>query len=304
MTVDANAYLISDAVSESATPIIYGEEDVLRKVLFDAQELPQRMDNISQMAKGAGNSIQLPSELSTWSVSSLTEGTITPVSALQFGADSLVFTWYGDAKQWTLEAESVVFPYVLSRMRSNALQAIGENRDTVIYTELLNTTSAAIYPVNGSGVAYTSSDIDATATFQYAQVARARTQMKINKLKLNFVLYHPLQELSVITDSSITDNTKYNNNVIRDGTMVDVYGTELIAHNVVSTATENSQTVYIGLACMAKPAFYANKVEPMMEVFKENPRERAWTFHYFEAFGAKLKRVDGIIPLKSVGGAI
>ena len=70
MTVDANAYLISDAVSESATPIIYGEEDVLRKVLFDAQELPQRMDNISQMAKGAGNSIQLPSELSTWSVSS------------------------------------------------------------------------------------------------------------------------------------------------------------------------------------------------------------------------------------------
>jgi len=301
--VDANAYLISDAVSESATPIIYGEEDVLREKLFTAQKLPQRMDDISGMAKGAGNKIQLPEELSTWAVSTLTEGTATPISALQFGADNLLFVWYGDAKQWTLEAQSVVYPYVLSRMRGNALKAFGENRDDIIIGELLNTTSTAKYPVNG-GTEATSATIDSDDTFQYKQVARARRQMEINNLDLAFVIVHPTQALSIDTDDNITDNTKYNVGMIEHGVMKDIYGTEIISHSSIQSVTENSVTVYQALACMEKPAFYASKVAPSMDMFKENPRERAWTFHYFEAFGVKLKRDNGIIPLKSVGAIL
>lgn len=296
MAVDANAYLTTDAVSESATPIIYGEEDVLRAKLFKAQKLPQRMDDISGMAKGAGNKIQLPEELSTWAVSTLTEGTATPVSALEFGADDLLFVWYGDAKQWTLEAQAIVFPYVLSRMRGNALQAFGENRDNIVIGELLNTTSAAIY--SGTAAAGT---IVAGDTFEYQQIAKARRTMEIDNLELDFVLVHPSQALGLDIDANITDNTKYAADMIEKGVMKDIYGSEIISHASVQSVTENTVTVYQALACMAKPAFYASKVEPSMDMFKENPRERAWTFHYFEAFGVKLKRNEGIIPLKSTG---
>lgn len=300
MAVDANAYLLSDAVTDNAVPLIYGEDAQLIEVLFESEIMKPYMDDISPLLSGAGKTFQIPIEDSTWAVSSLTEGTATPVSALDFSSKDLTITWYGDAKQWTLELQASAFPYVLNRMRQNAIQAMGENRDNKIITELMNTSSTAIYPENASGVEYTSSTITADAIFEIRQVQKAGAKMRVSKLKLANVFYHPYQKLGLKSDNRIINNENYNKDVLERGDLKTLDGIQLVEHGSIQSATENSQTVYVGLACMNKPAFYAQKVEPMFEMDRINILDRAWTFHYFEAFGAKLKRNEGIIPLKSV----
>lgn len=295
MTVDADAYKLTTAVTDDAVPLLYGEDAQLIKALFEAEIMRPYMDDISPLMSGAGNTFQIPIEDSTWAVAALTEGTATPVSPLDFSSKDLTVVWYGDAKQWTLELEASAFPYVLNRMRENAIKAMGENRDNQIITELLNTTATAIYP----GTA-TSGTITATDIFEYEQIQKANATMRVNKLKLANVFYHPYQKLGLKFDQYIINNQNYNKDVLERGQLMTIDGVQLVEHASIQTVTENSQTVYVALACMEKPAFYAQKVQPMFEMDRINILDRAWTFHYFEAFGAKLKRNEGIIPLKSV----
>ncbi len=304
MAVDANAYLETDGDTEGMIPLIYGEDAVLRKVLFEAEILRPYLDDISPMLSGSGNTIQLPEEDSTWAVNALTEGTPTPVSAIAYSSDDLTIAWYGDAKQWTKEAEVSVFKFVLGRMRANAVSALGENRDNKIIAEFLNTSATAIYPLTSAGVKYTSSTIDAEGTFQYGQIQRCNAQMRINKIKMAYTLYHPAQKLALKDTAVIISNNNYNNNVLERGSLKTIDGIQLIEHGSITSVTENSQTVYIAFGLMAKPAFYAQKVAPVFQIGTENLRDRALTFHYYEAFGVKLKRSIGIVPLKSVGALI
>ncbi len=304
MTVSANAYTATDGATEKSIPLIYGDDATLREVLFEAEILRPFLQDVSPLLSGAGNTIQLPEETTSWAVSALTEGTATPISELSFSSDDLTIAWYGDAKQWTVEAEVAVFDYVLGNMRENAVKAIGENRDNQIIAELMNTTSSALYPEKAAGGFYTSADIDADGVFQFKQVQRAKAIMRVAKVRMNFVLYHPYQKLALVQDERIINNNNYNNNVLERGEMKTIDNIQLIEHASIQTVTENSVTVYIALGCMAKPAFWASKVEPRFQMGTENLRDRATTFHYFESFGVKLKRDAGIIPIKSVGAAI
>jgi len=298
MAVDANAYLSTDAATDNAIPLIYGEDAQLLKVLFESEIMRPYLDDISPLVSGAGHTFQIPIEDTIWAVSALTEGTATPVSALDFSSKNLTITWYGDAKQWTLELAASAFPYVLGRMRENAVAALGENRDNVIITELMTTTSTAIDPTTWA-TAWDSADI-----FQVEQVQKAGAEMRVNKLKLANVFYHPYQKLALKEDVRILSNENYNKDVLERGSLVMVDGTQLIEHGSIQSSTIDTQTVYVALACMEKPAFYAQKVAPMFEMDRINILDRAWTFHYFEAFGAKLKRNEGVIPLRSVGGML
>jgi hypothetical protein len=310
MASDANAYKVASGTADGAIPLLYGSKVI--EQLYNAQKLVGLGDDISMMFSGAGTTAQIPIDNTHWSVSALTEGVATAISALDYDKKTITFAWYGDAKQWTIEAEAVVLPYVLENMRGKAASALGENRDNVIITELGNTSTAAIYPfVITAGVVtdvkYTDADIVASAFFQYEQVVSAETQMIEAKLVLKNVVVPPRFRMALLKDERFISNDQYNKDVMEKAIVSTVSGVKVILHNALPTADEGVDDlveVGIGYALMEKPFFYAQKRQPVFELDRINILERNWTFHYYEALGVKNVRDAGIIPLKAAMGNI
>jgi len=303
MAVDANAYKVASGTADGAIPLLYGTEVI--EQLYEAQKLVGLGKDISHMFSGAGLTQQIPTDETHWAVAALTEGTDTPISALDFDKMTITFAWYGDAKEFTIEAEAVVLPYVLADFRGKAAKAIGENRDNVIITELGNTSTSAIYPFKADGVTkFTSADIDSTAVFQYEQIVSAETQMIEAKLALKSCVVPARFRMAMLKDERFLSNDNFNKDVMEKAQIKTVAGTEIILHNSLPTVTENSVSVGIGYALMAKPFFYAQKKQPVFELDRINILKRSWTFHYYEAMGVKNIRDAGIIPMKAVMGNI
>lgn len=303
MPVDANAYDTTAGSADNAIPLLYGTEVI--EQLYEAQKLVGLGKDISKMFSGAGLTAQIPLDDTHWAVASLTEGTETAITALDYSKKDIVFAWYGDAKEWTIEADAVVLPYVLEDMRGKAAKAIGENRDNVIIAELANTSTAAIYPFKTDGTKFSSADIDATATFQYEQLVSAGTQMEEAKLKLASAVLKPRHKMALLNDERFINNENYNADIMEKGELKTVTGIPIIFHNSLGTVTENvDKVVGVGYALMEKPFFFAQKAQPVFELDRVNILKRSWTFHYYEAFGVKIVRDAGVIPLKAVMGAI
>lgn len=302
MAYDANKLVSSVAKTGGAVPLIYGQ--AVEKALYDAEQLKFLDNDITSLAQGAGDSIQVPIESSRFSVSALTEGTITPVSSRSLNKKTMTFAWYGDAKQWTVESDAVMFKYVLGRDKEQAGSAIGENRDIQRLTAMATTSSDAIYPYATSTTHYTSANIVATAVLSYEQITAAQTTMVMNRLKMGYVIASPMCLHSLKADTRVLNNNNYNKDVMEKGILKTLTGIQIVPHNAVASVTENSQTVYVNYAVVAKPIYFAMKASPVYEIFKENPRERLWTFLYYESIGVLKGRDSGIIPLKAVGAVL
>lgn len=306
MAVDANAYTTTTAGTDGTIPLVY-EGDKIIEQLYAEDILRDMADDISNRLLGqAGNTVKIYSDDQHWSSASLVEGEEMDVTALDYGNKTLTIAFYGDAKEWTEEADLSVFPFVLNDMRGKALSSLGEKRTSVILTELYNTTSSAIYPYKADGVThYTSSDIDSSAVMQYEQIVAAGITMQVSlkkNISMSEVVAHPYQRFGLIKDSRITDNTNYPENVILTGSLSTIDGVRIRFHTAIASATENSQTVYTALGLMPKPFYWASKLNPVMELGRRNILYRgAKVFTYREAYGVKLKRNEGIIPIKSVG---
>lgn len=305
MAVDANAYKVANGTADGAIPLLYGTEVIAQ--LYAAQKLVGLGKDISHMFSGAGLTQQIPTDETHWAVNALTEGTDTPISALDYDKKTITFNWYGDAKEFTIESEAVVLPYVLADFRGKAAKALGENRDNVIISELANTSTSAIYPyvvTNGEITDTKEDSTNVSETFQYEQLVGASTQMEEALLEMKAALIPPRFKMSMLRDSRFINNENYNKDVMEKGSMKTVTGVEIIFHTNLSTVVENSNTVGIGYALMDKPFFYAQKKQPVFELDRVNILKRSWTFHYYEAFGVKNVRDAGIIPLKAVMGNI
>lgn len=305
MAVDDNAYTTTTAGTDGTIPLVYKTDSII-EYLYATDILRDLAEDISYQLKGqAGNTVKIYSDDQQWSVSELTEGEDIDVSALDYGNKSLEIAWYGDAKEWTEQAEVSVFPFVLNDMRGKALKSLGENRTSIILTELYNTTSSAIYPFKDDGTThYTSSDIDDDAVFQYEQIAAANITMQVSlkqNMAMKTVVAHPYQKFGLIKDSRITNNNNYPANVMINGGLRTIDGVDIRFHTAISTATENSKTVYIALGLMDKPFYWAQKVDPVFRIGERSILNLSKIFRYHEAFGVKLKRNEGIIPMKSVG---
>jgi len=305
MPVDANAYLVADGTADGAIPLLYGTEVI--EQLYEAQKLVGLGKDISRMFSGAGKTQQIPTDETHWAVSALTEGTETSISALSNSSKAITFVWYGDAKEWTIEAEAVVLPYVLEDMRMKAVKALGENRDNVIIAELANTTSTAIYPfVVTAGVITDVKETSLTVseTFQYEQLVSAETKMIESKLTMKSAVVPARFRMAMLKDARFISNENYNKDVMEKAQIKTSVGTNIILHNSLPTVTENSVSVGIGYALMEKPFFWVSKRAPAYELDRVNILKRSWTFHYYEAVGAKIVRDAGVIPLKAVLGNI
>lgn len=303
MAYEANIYNTTGAGTDSMIPNLYDE--LAEKYIYEAEMMrPLGIDKTAMIAGKAGSSLQVIKE-TAFSVSGLTEGTETPVSALDFDPVSLTVSWYGDAKQMTKEVISYAFPSLVGDLRYGASNALAENRDTQILVELANTSTSAIYPINAAGTArVTSANIADTNIFTKEMVNKAKSVLRKNRRKLKWIVIHPDQEKGLLDDDSFIDASKYGERVLANGAIGTIYGAQVISHANVQTVTENSVTVYIGFGLAERGFMYAQKISPVFEFDEELKRERAVTFHYYEAFGVKVLNSDAIVPLKSAGAVL
>jgi len=302
MAIDTNAYDRATSTSKGTVPTLYDE--IAEKFIYERELLrPLGVDKTGMILGKPGKSFQVFKE-TQFSAGKLTEGVDTPVSALDFNSLTLTVEWYGDAKQISKESLSENFDFVWGDIREGASNALGENRDNVIMTELLTTTSSDLYPISSGTTRYTSSTIAAAGVLTYEQMTEAWKQMRINRRSLQSIVVYPTQYKALMNDDKFV-NADYARAGTLNGEIGRVMvgdnprGVAIIPHTAVQSVTENSTTVYVAVALGNKPFIYAQKINPVFEFDEETKRSRSVTFHYYEVFGVKIFYNESVIPLKS-----
>lgn len=303
MSLETNAYTRTEGVAQDVNPNLYDEQ--AERYLYEAEKLrPLAVDVSSFLLNRPGRSYT-KFKGQEFEVSELSEGTDTPVSAIGFDKVTLTVNWYGDAKQMSKEEISEAFDFVVDDLSYGASGALAHNRDVQIMTELLNTSTDAIYPFS-SGVARTSANISTSDLFQYEQITRASTLMMVSENQeadLQAVIIHPYQKEAIVNDDRFIDKTLYGGNVMSSGLIGEIAGAAIIVSNKVQSVVENTNViVYQAIALGPRAFMYGQKVSPVFEFDDEYKRKRAVTFHYYESFGVKNFHENRIIPIKSAVG--
>ncbi len=233
------------------------------------------------------------------SLGALTEGVAIPVSAITYTQVTVTFNSYGDAKQVSSDELNEGLTYILSDIKAGALGAMIENRDSTIVTELLNTTSTGVYP----GTA-TSSTISSTDIFNIDMIAKVETMMEQSQAKkCDAIVIHPMQKYSIITSDGFTKASEYGGGAkVSSGLLGDYYGVRMYVSNHITTATENSTTVYKAIALGRKPFVFMPKKNFVFNFEEETKRERTLTCSYWEKYGVKILRNPSVIIMTSAGG--
>ena len=301
MALPANAHGRTQATAQNTVPNVYNDQS--DRFLYESVKL-QRMawDQSSRILGKPGKSIDLYKD-TQFSVSALTEGTDTPLSALTYENEQLVIAWYGDAKMISKETLSEEFEFVFGEsLNPSAAGAMGENRDVQILLEFANTTTAAVYPINTGITRFDEDDITATAVFTEEQLSEAMRTMRLAHRKPKWLVFHPNQMKAVRDSDKFQSNESYNEDVLRKGIIGTIFGIEVVEHASVQSfaaGAADAVTVYQAYAVAEKSFVYAQKVSPVMEFDEETKRSRTVTFHYYEAFGVKNFHDAGIVPIIS-----
>jgi len=297
MSLETNAYKRANATSDGVVPNLYNDQS--EKWLYEAEVLRPLCIQDTRLLNKPGRTVNWYKD-TAFSVSALTEGTDTPVSALDFNSIVVSIAWYGDAKQLSKETISENFAFVLGNLRYGCSNALAINRDVQIMTEMLNTSESAIYPFSSGTTRYTSSTIVAAGQMTYEQVTKVRTEMRKDRRTLKDVIVHPDQMYSLMNDDKFINADYFRDQSLMNGVVGKFPGNiNVIEHTAVQSATENSITVYQAIGLADRSIIYAQKVSPVFEFDEELKRKRGLTFHYYEAFGAKILHTEGIIPIKS-----
>jgi len=236
-----------------------------------------------------------------WSVSSLTEGTETPVSAYSATQVSVTFSEYGDAKQFTEEQLVRQLRGVEGNLVYNALGALGENRDDTIITELM-TSSNSYY---ASGNDHDSDDVVVGDVLLAKDVKAVAATMAASGQSngMGALVVHPKVAFDLFDDDELnlaTGNIMTSDKIAMDGYLTSYAGVRIYQHRGIQTATENSITVYKNLVLgNNEPFVFAPKRLPDMQFDNEYVRARVMTFHYWEMFGVQIVQEDSTYVLTS-----
>ena len=236
---------------------------------------------------------------SSYSMGVLTEGVATPVSDITYTQVVVTFNGYGDAKQVSKEELAQSFSYILEDIRYGAMGSLVENRDSVIVTELLNTTSTGIYPGARTSSTITTGDVLDTNMIAKLLTTMEQTQAK----KCSAIVIHPLQKYSLLTNNQFINASEYGSDrVIKSGEIGEYLGIPIYVSNHITSATENSVTVYKAIALGRDPFVFMPKRNFEFSFEEETKRDRMVTASWWEMFGVKILRNESVIVLTSIGG--
>ena len=296
MTVSPNAYATYSTNSDYTNPIVWSPTS--EKYIYEQAVMQQFAINDPRFLDKPGKQGNYTLETG-YSMGQLTEGIATPISDLNYNQVTINFYGYGDAKQVTDEEIVTGFSYIMNNIKYGALGAMGVNRDSVIITELMTTTSTGIYP-NGKN----SGNILASDTFNTNMIADVSTSMEETQArKCSAIVIHPRQKNSLMKLTQFTDASKYGSDrVIKSGQIGDYLGIDILVSNNITTATENAITVYKAIALGRRPYIFAQKRKFEFNFERERLRDRAVTASYWEMFGVSILHNESIIIMTSAGG--
>jgi N4-gp56 family major capsid protein len=235
----------------------------------------------------------------TFTVSALTDGTETPVTAITYDQVTVTFVEYGDAKQVSMKEVMEAFESTMADMTYNAGQALGVARDNIIIDALDAGATATIYSNDVVATTITASD-----TMNTALLADAKTAGRLLNFNKKVIVIHPNCENSLFKLSAFVDASQYGGReAVLNGEVGRYLGMVIISHNNINTTTENTSfTVYKNLALGERSFVFAPKKSAVMEWEREANRDRAVTLHYWEVYGVSVLNAESIHILKAVGG--
>ena len=212
-----------------------------------------------------------------FTASALTDGTVTPVTAITYDQVTVTFTEYGDAKQVSLKELMEAFDSTINDMIYNAGQALAVKRDSIILSALTSGATATIYA--DSAVATT---ISSSNTFDTDLIADAFTAGRLLNFPKKYLIIHPNCEKSLVKLSAFMYANQYGSTEPRmNGELGTYLGMKVFSHTGIGTTSENSVTVYKNLALGERSFVFAPKMSPKFEWEKEKNRDRAMVFHYW-----------------------
>lgn len=296
MTLETNVYKTADASTDNINPIMWSPE--AEKYIYEGSAfMPFAVVDERYMGK-PGKKVIYTVE-SAFTMSALTEGTETPVSALDFSTVEVEFNAYGDAKQVGWEQIELGPSFVLKDIKYGALGSAIEKRDSVIVAELLTTTTTGIYP-NG----HDSSSVVSTDTYDTEVINHAMTLMEESQArKLEAIIIHPRQAYSLRQLQQFTDASKLGSDrVVSKGQIGEYLGVKILKSNHITTSTENTITVYKSIALGRRPFVFLPKTKLRFFEEEETKRDRAVTFSWFEMYGVKIIHNESVIVITTAGG--
>jgi len=293
MNISTNAFTRSSTSADYVSPIIWSPE--LEKYIYDEMVFMRFAVNDPRHLNKPGRqgNYQLNN---AYTMQALQEGIPTPISPLSFNQVTINFYAYGDAKQLTEEELAEGFDYLLTDIRNNALGSMGENRDAVIVTELMTTSSTGIY-----ANAKTNANISTADTFNTDMIAKLKTEMMKTQAKApQGIVVHPDQYYSVLILPNFVNASQYGSDrVIRTGEIGSYLNIPIMVSNQITTATENGITVYKAIALGRRPYIYAQKKNFVFGFERERLRDRAITISWWEMFGVSILRNESVIVMTS-----
>lgn len=296
MAITDNIYKSDASSAAYVNPIVWDEksQEYLYKntVLYPLGKIDGRM--LGRPGKQMNYTFD-----QAFSVAELQEGVATPVSDLGYDQVTVTFKSYGDSKQISKEELELSFEFVMNDLKRNAVGAIAENRESVIMTELLTSTTTGIYPGARTYATITAADV-----MSPEMIAKAKTKMhETQGGDLRAIVIAPEQEYSLLVNSQFTDAGKLGDDRVNKFGLIGGYlGVLVYSSRHVTSATENSITVYKAIALGMEPFVFMQKRNPDFEFAEENIRERSITFHYWEMFGVSLFREAAVFTITTAGG--
>lgn len=297
MSVDINAYKTTSTGASITNPVVYDEQAI--KYMYDREVFKGLAINDSRMLDRPGKTFDRGIE-GGWSVSGLTEGTSTPISAYSIDNVQITFSGFGDAKQFTKEELALGFSYMVDNAKYNALGALAVNRDNQAVTELMTTTTTGIY-ANGK----TSANITSADVFNGDMIVDLDESMfQTQAMGLKAAVLHPVQHGALRKDTTrfidYARNPITANQILRTGEVGSYQGVEIYRSNRIQSATENTITVYKALGLgNNQPLVFMQKRNPEFTWGEENLRDRAVTFHYWEMFAYSILIEDSVAVMTS-----
>jgi len=234
-----------------------------------------------------------------WSLSSLTEGTETPVSAYSVSQVSITFAGYGDAKQFTDEELVRQLRGVEGNFMYNIMGAVGENRDDMIITELM--TSSNSFYANGNAHDNTDVVVGDIVKARDIKLLARNFQASGQSNGLGAIVFHPNCTFDLFDDDELnlaTGNIMTSEKIAMDGYLTSYAGVRIYQHRGIQTATENSITVYKNIALgNNEPFVFAPKRLLEVRFDDEYVRARITTLHFWEMFGVEQVITDSVLVM-------
>jgi len=294
-TLDANAFLSTAGSARYIDPILWSaaiEQYASETVIM----VPFGVMDTRALGK-PGEQINIAKNVA-FTAAALTEGTKTPVSAITWDQVTVTFVEYGLAKQVSELQLAKGLTGVFNDIVMNMGESLGQKKDEVLMAAIVAGPSSTIY---ADGV--TSGSISSSNVFNTDLIADGKSTMRVSNRKPKYLIINPACENSLLKDTQFVDASIYGGReTVLNGEIGKYIGLRVISNNVVTSASENSVTVYKNVLLGDRPFVYAPKIGVQMRWKEDSVLDRAITFEAHETYGVSVLNSESIIVLKSVGG--